>query len=86
MPLHGFRQSDAKARAQITHPPFPICDHTHNGRGLAPRSFSSCFEMAEETAISRLYGGNHYRAPIERGLEQGRAIGKQVSALRFGPG
>jgi hypothetical protein len=65
---------------------FPICDHTHDGRGLAPRSFSSCFEMAEETAISRLYGGNHYRAPIERGLEQGRAIGKQVSALRFGPG
>jgi hypothetical protein len=65
---------------------FPFTDHTHDARGLAPRSFSSCFEMAEETAISRLYGGIHFRAAIERGIEQGRAIGKRVSGLKLGPG
>jgi hypothetical protein len=62
---------------------FPFTDHTHDERGLAPRSFSSCFAMAEETAISRLYGGIHFRAAIEQGLEQGKQIGRQVSALRF---
>jgi membrane-associated phospholipid phosphatase len=64
---------------------FPFTDHTHDERGLAPRSFSSCFAMAEETAISRLYGGIHFRAAIEQGLEQGKQIGRQVSALRFAP-
>jgi hypothetical protein len=37
--------------------------------------------MAEETAISRLYGGIHFRSAIERGIEQGKQIGQQVSAL-----
>jgi len=50
---------------------------------LSPRSFSSFFEAAEEAAISRLYGGIHYRTAIERGLEQGKCVGKRVSALKF---
>jgi hypothetical protein len=56
-------------------------DYSHDGRGLAPRSFASFDAFAEEAAISRLYGGIHYRAAIEEGLEQGRCIGRQVSAL-----
>lgn len=56
-------------------------DHAHDGRGLAPRSFTSFEAFSEEAAISRLYGGIHYRAAIEEGLEQGRCIGRQVSAL-----
>jgi hypothetical protein len=39
------------------------------------------FEAAEEAAISRLYGGIHFRAAIERGVEQGICVGKRVSAL-----
>ena len=62
---------------------FPFTDHTHDSRGLAPRTFNSFFEMAEETAISRLYGGIHFRAAIDNGVEQGKCIGMQVSALRF---
>jgi len=58
-------------------------DHTHDARGFAPRSFSSFIEAADEAAISRLYGGIHYRAAIEKGLEQGKCIGSKVSALRF---
>jgi hypothetical protein len=56
-------------------------DHTHDARGLPPRSFNSFAAAAEEAAISRLYGGIHFRAAIERGLEQGACIGKHVTAL-----
>jgi hypothetical protein len=56
-------------------------DHTHDSRGLVPRSFASFEAAAAEAAISRLYGGIHFRAAIDRGLSQGRCIGKRVAAL-----
>jgi PAP2 superfamily len=59
-------------------------DHTHDDRGLAPRSFGSFFEAAEEAAISRLFGGIHFRTAIARGLEQGKRVGQKVNALTFG--
>ena len=34
--------------------------------------------VADEAAISRMYGGIHYRAAVEIGVEQGRSIGKLV--------
>jgi hypothetical protein len=58
-------------------------DHTHDARGLPARSFDSFFEAAEEAAISRLYGGIHFRSAIELGVEQGKCVGKAVSALQF---
>ncbi len=61
----------------------PFTDHTHSSRGFAPRPFSSFWAAAEEAAISRLYGGLHYRAATEQGLAQGRCIGERVNALRF---
>jgi hypothetical protein len=60
-----------------------LTDHTHTDRGFEPRSFSSFFEAADEAAISRLYGGIHFRPAIEVGLEQGRCIGQAIGALRF---
>ena len=58
-------------------------DHTHDNRKLAPRFFNSFFEAANEAAISRLYGGIHYRAAIELGFIQGKCIGRKVSVLQF---
>ena len=63
--------------------PVPFTDHTHDDLGLPPRSFSNFFEAAHEAAISRVYGGIHYRESVERGLDQGRAIGEYVNGLRF---
>jgi hypothetical protein len=63
---------------------YAFVDDTHAARGLAPRSFGSFREAAEEAAISRLYGGIHFRAAIDDGLEQGRCIGEAVSALPIG--
>lgn len=40
------------------------------------RSFLSFDQAAREAAISRLYGGIHYRAAIENGVEMGECIGR----------
>lgn len=58
-------------------------DHTNDRRGFLPRTYASFWAMANEAAISRLYGGIHYRDAIANGLEQGRCIGRQVLALHF---
>lgn len=58
-------------------------NRTHETRGLGVRSFSSFWEAAEEAAISRLYGGIHYRFGIELGVEHGRCIGERVSAMEL---
>jgi membrane-associated phospholipid phosphatase len=55
-------------------------DRTHEARGLPARSFASFAAAAEEAAISRMYGGIHFRAAIERGLA-GRAIGARALVL-----
>ena len=62
---------------------YPFDDHTHDERGMSPRHFRSFAHAAEEAAISRLYGGIHYRPAIEDGLFQGRCIGEAINALPF---
>jgi hypothetical protein len=61
---------------------FAFEDATHRKDGLAPRAFPNFWAAAHEAGISRLYGGIHFRAAIERGLEQGRCIGSYTNALR----
>lgn len=65
---------------------YAFVDRTHERLGLDPRSFASFLAAADEAAISRLYGGIHYRAAIENGLLQGRQIGRDVSALALRDG
>jgi hypothetical protein len=73
----------AAVLAQLFGPDYAFTDHTHDKRGLAPRSFTSFDEMAEEAAMSRLYGGIHFHSAIKLGLEQGRCIGEKVLTLKF---
>jgi hypothetical protein len=40
------------------------------------RSFSTCLDAAEEAALSRLYGGIHFRSANEDGLQAGISIGE----------
>jgi hypothetical protein len=61
---------------------FAFVDSTHERDGIAPRKFGSFSEAAEEAAVSRLYGGIHFRAAIDRGLEQGNCIGAYAVALK----
>ncbi|MCI0437005.1 MAG: vanadium-dependent haloperoxidase [Gemmatimonadetes bacterium] len=62
---------------------FAFTDHTNVGLGFEPRSFPSFLAAASESAISRLYGGIHYRSDIEEGLAQGACVGRAVNALVF---
>ncbi len=61
-------------------------DNTHANRtdiDGTPRNFSSFDEFAQEAAISRLYGGIHYRDAIEVGVAQGKSVGQMVLTLSF---
>ncbi len=57
---------------------FHFVDSTEVRYGLPVRSFSSFYEASAEAAVSRLYGGIHYRPAIEKGLSQGRKVGEWV--------
>lgn len=61
--------------------PISFTDRTHESRGLPARSFASFTDAAREAAVSRMYGGIHFRAAIDRGLEQGFCVGSRVRAL-----
>ena len=60
---------------------FAFDDATHERDGLGVRHFKSFWDAANEAGISRMYGGIHFRAAIEQGLEQGRCIGKFAAKL-----
>jgi hypothetical protein len=57
---------------------FSFTDNTEIPFGIVPRKFGSFRQAAEEAAISRLYGGIHFRDAIENGLASGRQIGGAV--------
>ena len=55
--------------------PFPFTDSTEIKYRIGARNFTSFIQASEEAAISRLYGGIHFRPAIEEGVKQGRSIG-----------
>jgi len=57
---------------------FAFVDSTEAEFGLPPRAFASFQAAAAEAAISRLYGGIHYRMAIEQGAIEGRRVGELV--------
>ena len=61
---------------------FAFDDSTHEDDGIAPRPYASFWAAADEAALSRLYGGIHFRPAIDLGLDQGRCVGNFVIALK----
>ena len=57
---------------------FAFDDDTELPYGLPVRSFNSFREAADEAAISRMYGGIHYRTAVVIGVKQGRDLGDFV--------
>ncbi len=57
---------------------FEFIDDSEVYFGLPPRTFNSFLLASEEAAISRLYGGIHFRDAIESGVKQGEKIGKMI--------
>jgi hypothetical protein len=57
---------------------FSYTDNTEELWDIKPRAFSSFRQAAEEAAISRLYGGIHYRDAITAGQVEGKALGQAI--------
>lgn len=57
---------------------FRFVDNVEVEFGLPERSFNSFLEASSEAAISRLYGGIHYRPAIEDGVTQGKQVGSFI--------
>jgi hypothetical protein len=62
---------------------YAFTDHSYDHLGLGPRSYASFMDAAREAAVSRVYGGIHYRPSGEAGLKQGQEVARNVLALRF---
>ncbi|MCU0637506.1 MAG: phosphatase PAP2 family protein [Methanothrix sp.] len=79
--------ADPEITTPIGRPPFPSYTSGHATFSGAASIVLSCIfpakkddllAMADEAAISRLYGGIHYRFDNDRGLESGRMIGRMA--------
>ena len=57
---------------------FDFIDSSEIYFGLPQPPFKSFLLASEEAAISRLYGGIHFRDAIEEGVKQGQKIGEMV--------
>ena len=77
----GHSVISAAAATTLTHllgDQVGFVDSTEVKYGLPARTFTSFTHAAEEAAVSRLYGGIHYRPAIENGVAQGKKIGSWV--------
>ncbi|AKV02703.1 hypothetical protein AKJ09_09366 [Labilithrix luteola] len=56
----------------------PVVDDTKLRRGFGARSYANYHAAADEAAVSRLYGGIHYRFDNDDGLALGRCVGNKI--------
>ncbi len=57
---------------------FAYTDNVEKPYGVDNRSYTSFYAAASEAAISRLYGGIHFREAIENGSSLGKKIGDYI--------
>ena len=56
----------------------PFVDNTERAWGWPDRKFENVKQAANEAALSRMYGGIHYREAMEEGIVEGEKIGELV--------
>jgi len=57
---------------------FHYTDDVEHSYGIPARTFSSFQQAADEAAISRMWGGIHFKSAIENGKIQGEKVGELV--------
>lgn len=57
---------------------FAFADDSEEEYDLPTRNYDSFLAASEEAAISRLYGGIHYRPAIDYGVSQGELVGRHL--------
>ncbi|UZD22100.1 vanadium-dependent haloperoxidase [Algoriphagus halophytocola] len=70
--------ASAYTLAQLFGDEFHIVDSSEVAYGLPIREFDSFSQAAEEAALSRFYGGIHYRPAIEYGITEGRDLAEFI--------
>ncbi len=70
--------SAAEVMTDIFGDNFNYTDTSETEFGIPPRSFTSFRQAAREAAMSRMYGGIHYRFDNEQGTQQGARVGKLI--------
>jgi hypothetical protein len=88
-----FSSSVASSLASLYGNNTPFVNSTYESRmfdfgdgpvSLGSRHFTSFDAMTQEIAMSRLYGGIHYRYSCEEGMKQGKKIAQNIdSKLKF---
>ncbi len=81
----GHSVQSAAGAAMLTHlfgGDYAFTDESPAPDGVPQRSFASFNAAADEAAISRLYGGIHFRPAIEQGQALGRRIASHAMALK----
>ncbi len=71
-------RASAVALTELFGDNYAFVDDTEEAYGLPTRSFKSFYHASEEAAVSRLYGGIHYRPAIDFGVEQGQNVGEFI--------
>ena len=63
---------------------YQLTNHSYDYLGMAPRTYTSFYQMAQEIGDSRVYGGIHYRIACTEGNKQGRKIAQNINnTLKF---
>jgi membrane-associated phospholipid phosphatase len=81
----GHSTQSGAAAALLTHlfgEAYSFTDESPTPDGSPKRSFASFWAASDEAAISRLYGGIHFRHAIEQGQVQGRCIAQYAIDLK----
>jgi hypothetical protein len=58
-------------------------DNSKSDKNYAPRRFRNFYAFAQEAAISRFYGGVHYRFSCNLGYDSGLKIGDNIATFSF---
>lgn len=57
---------------------FAFTDSTEIEFGMTARSFNSFEEASKEAAVSRMFGGIHYKPACDNGIIEGKALGNYI--------
>jgi hypothetical protein len=79
---HAVVSMSYAAVLQNTFGKIPFIDHSFDN-SYGARKFESFEAYAKEAALSRMYGGIHYRFGMEEGLKQGKKVAEMANQLKF---
>jgi hypothetical protein len=61
----------------------PVTDNAYDWRGLPARHYSSLSKLLEEGALSRVYGGLHYKFTQEVSIKVGKLLGNEIADIKL---